>query len=198
MGSLYILRFAMVMGSIEVGIAGSSVEMLKHIRNQCTGLVTLRMELNVSNVIAIGFTNPYSLGSQVLYPDWLYEQLQAVPFLRDIFIHIQVLDKESFLECQDLQKLSQELGWKFEVTGSKRTGNEDDDYAPYFKAAFNLANMELRSRAMQLGYHIKRKTTDGKYEIDYELSFRVACRKVEEALLQSAEDEPTAIRESHP
>ena len=75
-----------------------------------------------------------------------------MPFLREIFIHIQVPNKESFYECQDLMDQSRELGWKLEVMSYERTGNGDDDYARYYKAAADLTNMECRGRRMQLGY----------------------------------------------
>ena len=45
------------------------------------------------------------------------------------------------------------------------------------KNAARLSNFFLKK---------KKKTTDEKYDIGYELSFRVACRKFEEARLQSA------------
>lgn len=77
-----------------------------------------------------------------------------MPFLREIFIHIQVPNKESFYECQDLMDQSRELGWKLEVMSYERTGNGDDDCARYYKAAADLTNMECRGRRMQLGYQI--------------------------------------------
>ena len=126
--------------------------MLKYIRNQCIGLVTLRIESNVLHALANDFTDPDSLENEVIDLGWLNEQLQAMPFLREIFIHIQVPNKESFYECQDLMDQSRELGWKLEVMSYERTGNGDDDYARYYKAAADLTNMECRGRRMQLGY----------------------------------------------
>ncbi|TEY65536.1 hypothetical protein BOTCAL_0139g00030 [Botryotinia calthae] len=175
-----------------------SMGMLKQISDRCTGLVTLRMELPEFRCRSEALDDHHSLRDEISTIGWLNEQLQVMPFLRDIVVHVQVFEKKLSYKFQDWRKQSQKLGWKFEITEYEGTGNKVDDYERYYDAAADLIYMQDRMHVLKRGYYIIRKTTNGEYEVDYELSHRVAHRKFEEGLLKSAKDEPTAIRKSHP
>ncbi|TGO57773.1 hypothetical protein BCON_0062g00430 [Botryotinia convoluta] len=159
-----------------------SVRMLKQIHDQCTELVTLKMALHE---FFDAFMFPDSLQNDLIATGWLYEQLQGMPFLRDIVIHLQVLELER-RDYRGWKNKSREYGWKFEITEYERTGNKDDAIERNADAVADLAEMESSRYVMQRGYYIKSQTSDGGFEVDYDLSYRAACRKIEEGLLQSA------------
>ncbi|TGO20844.1 hypothetical protein BPAE_0262g00210 [Botrytis paeoniae] len=162
-----------------------SVRILKQIHDQCTELVTLKMALHELHTLFDAFMFPDSLQNELIATDWLHKQLQGIPFLKDIVVHLQVLDLKR-RDYQGWKNKSREYGWKFKITEYERTGNKDEALDRIADAVADLAQMESFRDEMQRGYHIKRQIADGGFEIDYDLSYRAACRKIEEGLLQSA------------
>ncbi|KAF7907113.1 uncharacterized protein EAF01_004700 [Botrytis porri] len=162
-----------------------SVRILRQIYDQCKELVTLKMALHELHTMFNLFSWHTFLQNELLATDWLHKQLQGMPFLKYIVIHLQVIDLKRRYHQGWIDK-SREYGWDFKVTEYEYKGNKDEALNDVLDAVANLAQMEDSRREMQRGYYIKRQTTDGEFEIDYDLSYRAACRKLEEGLLQSA------------
>ncbi|KAF7958023.1 hypothetical protein EAE96_003590 [Botrytis aclada] len=162
-----------------------SVRMFKQIVDQCTKLVTLRIEFHQLHDLFSAFTYSEAIPYDTIATDWIDEQLKGMPFLKDVVVHLQVIDQKG-KEYRGWKNKSREYGWIFEVTDHERTGNKDEALDLIMDAIYDWANLETPREKMQQGYYIKRQTSDGGFEIDYELSYRAACRKIEEGLLKSA------------
>ncbi|KAF5879162.1 uncharacterized protein Bfra_006366 [Botrytis fragariae] len=161
------------------------VRIFKQIHEQCTELVTLKVALHELNIMFDAFSFHDHLKNDLIATDWLYKQLQGMPFLKDIVIHFQVIDLKRRYHQGWIDK-SREYEWNFKVTEYEYKGNKDEALYDITDAVTDLARMEDTRRDMQRGYYIKRQTSDGGFEIDYDLSYRAACRKIEEGLLQLA------------
>ncbi|TGO40671.1 hypothetical protein BHYA_0033g00250 [Botrytis hyacinthi] len=160
-----------------------SVRILKQIHDQCTKLASLKMALHELHTFYWAFSDPGCLQNDLIATDWLHKQLKGLPFLKDIVIHLQAID----LRRRDYQgwiEKSREYGWSFKVTEYEFTGNKDEALNLIAEAVSDQAKMEDSRHEIQRGYYIKRQTSDGGSEIDYEFSYRAACCKLEDGLLQ--------------
>ncbi|TGO14356.1 hypothetical protein BTUL_0054g00250 [Botrytis tulipae] len=170
-------------GEVPMPVEGS-VRILKQIHDQCTELTSLKMALHELHNFHWAFSDPGCLQNDLIASDWLHKQLQSLPFLEDIVIHLQVLDLKSRDYPGWIEK-SRGYGWSFKVTEYEYdlTGNKDEALSLIAEAVSDQAKMEDSRHEIQRGYYIKRQTSDGGSEIDYELSYRAACCKIEDGLL---------------
>ncbi|KAF7927674.1 uncharacterized protein EAE98_006056 [Botrytis deweyae] len=162
------------------------VRLLKQIHEQCTELVTLKMALHQLHDFFRAFMDPAWSDKFSIATDWLHKQLQGMPFLKDIVVHLQIINPNLRGSYQGWIDKSRDYGWSFKVTKYELTGNKEEARGEIVEAIGELARMGVTRRVMQRGYYINRQTSDGGSEIDYELSYRAACCKIEEGLLQSA------------
>ncbi|THV53532.1 hypothetical protein BGAL_0048g00280 [Botrytis galanthina] len=177
-------RYCYRPGQVPIPVEGS-VRILKQIHDQCTELASLKMALHELHDFYWAFSDPGCLQRDLIVTDWLHKQLQGLPFLKDVVIHLQAIDLERRYYQGWIEK-SREYGWNFKATEYELTGNKDETLCLIVEAVSDLAKMEDSRQEMQRGYYIERQTSDGGYEIDYELSYFVACRKIRDGLLQSA------------
>ncbi|KAF7893454.1 uncharacterized protein EAF02_000992 [Botrytis sinoallii] len=162
------------------------VRLLKQIHEQCTELATLKMALHQLHDFFRAFLDPDWSEKFLIATDWLHKQLQGMPFLKDIVVHLQIINPNLRGCYQGWIDKSRDYGWSFKVTDYELTGNKEEARNEIMDAISELAQMGGTRRVMQRGYYVKRQTSDGESEIDYELSYRTACCKIEEGLLQSA------------
>ncbi|KAF7904657.1 hypothetical protein EAF00_001991 [Botryotinia globosa] len=78
-------------GEVPMPVEGS-VRILKQIHDQCTELASLKIALHRLHEFYWAFSDPGCLQNELIATDWLHKQLQGLQFLKDIVIHIQVLE----------------------------------------------------------------------------------------------------------
>ncbi|TGO67271.1 hypothetical protein BOTNAR_0045g00150 [Botryotinia narcissicola] len=157
------------------------------VEGSCTELTSLKMALHGLHDFYWAFSDPGCVQNDLIATDWLHNQLHGLPFLKDIVIHLQVLELKRRDYPGWIEK-SRGYGWSFKFTEYEYdlTGNKDEALNLITEAVSDQAKMEDSRNKIQRGYYIKRQTSDGGSEIDYELSYRAACCKIEKGLLQSA------------